>query len=186
MPILRKSSHFPQIMSFFGCFLIRLSPPPQKILLYGFFLRLKSPSTSDIPIMRWVFWHSRLNNVLVVVQHQRQTQTFPSGGGASRVHVLTTRCAPFAVGCLKFTDLKFFGRPLPWGVLHLWINNALGVPLYLHLYPKIFLFIDFISYMFHQCFADLSVLMVCVVYFVSFFVHDIIPICIIIYCYYLL
>ena len=123
-----------------------------------------------------------------------QTHTFPSGGGASRVPGLTMRRASFAVnikirhshqevGHITFTARQRAGRTFPQGVSRSWLNNVLGVCLHLNLYIKILLFIQFISYMFYNVFCWFVRTYGIHFYFISFFVHEIIPISIAVYCY---
>ena len=110
-PILRKRIPCPLNLSSLGWSCISLSPPPQRIGLCN------SP-----------FWAHRLS----------KTQIFPSAGGESPIHVLTTRWASFVVsvkirhshqegGCLAFTARQRSGRPLPWSISCSRLDNALGL-----------------------------------------------------------
>ena len=146
--------------------------------LHWYFSCSPSPSNSDVPIRRWGVSCSRLDNVPGVLCHQYQTHTFPSGVGVSHVHGPKMRRAPFSVGHLAFTDWQCSGSPFPWVVLHSRIDNAPGVRLHLCLYNKILLFTNFISSMFFNMSCCFVCTMVYIVYFIWFFVHETIPICI--------
>ena len=63
-----------------------ITPSLNQTMQYSF-LRLLSLSNSDVLIMRWGVLRSRLNNAPGVLCRQHQTQTLPSGGGASHVHI---------------------------------------------------------------------------------------------------
>ena len=62
-----------------------------------------------------------------------------------------------------------FGR---WDVSYLRFEITLVVRLHLCLYLKILLFIQFISYILYNVFANIFVFTVYIVYFISFFFHE--------------
>ena len=136
-----------------------------------------------IPIRRWGVSHSRLDNAPGVHCFHFQNKMLPKEGGTYHVQGSTTRRAPFAVGNLVFTDQQHDGLPLLRGVSRSQIYNATGICINKHLNIKILLFIHFISYIFYNIVPDLFVLMICIVYLITLFVHENIPIFITVYSY---
>ena len=63
-----------------------------------------------------------------------------------------------------------------WGISRSRLDNSSRICLHIRLYIKILLFIQFRSYMFYNVFSDSFALMVYIIYFISFFVHETIPI----------
>ena len=100
------------------------------------FSRSPSPSNSDLPIRRWGILCSRIYNASGILRRQRQTQAFPSGGGASRGHGLTTCWAYFVVGRLAFTSRQHARRSSSF--LNLYQNIVvLSVYIFYVLFKKI-------------------------------------------------
>ena len=117
---------------------------------------LPSASNSDITTRMWGILVSRLNNALGALFC-----------GLSCVHGLTTRRASFAMGRLAFTARQRAGRLSPS----------------LFLYQNIVVCSLHTSYIFIVIFAYSFVLLVYIVYFISFFFHETTPIFSTIYCY---